>query len=144
MELSNPLGSAKGRHKLIQMFWTVLDLSSQYQSKIDTINLTIIVKENLVRKYGYAKIYQPLIDDLKTLEAEGVLVSYPFRRTIKASVLVHIGDNLEQHSLGGFSRSFSSKDIVSTATQNNIFMTLANMVHMTIGHPQNMTPSLQS
>ena len=114
IEVSNPLGQAKGRHKIVQLCWVVLDLPTRYRSQIDTINVGVIVREKLLKKYGYQRIYRPLIDDLEHLEKVGVVVSYPFVRNVKATMVAHLGDNLEQHNIGGFRGSFSSGDICRT------------------------------
>ena len=111
VEIVSPLGAGKGRHKIIQLFWSIIDIPKKHRSRIDTIHLGIIVKESLVKKYGYRRIYAPLINDIKILEKEGVLVQRPFERRIRVSFPIHIGDNLEDANLGGFSGSFSSRDI---------------------------------
>ena len=111
VEIVSPLGSSRGRHKVLQMFWSIGDLPKQFRSKVDNNFLCLIVQDSLLKKYGYKTIYKPLINDLKELETTGVFVSKPFPRLIKISFPLHIGDNLESHSLGGFSRCFSSKDI---------------------------------
>ena len=41
----------------------------------------------------------------------GIIIEKPVRRLVKCGVLLHAGDNLESHSVGGFSRCFSSLDI---------------------------------
>ena len=51
-----------------------------------------------------------MIKDLLVLET-GVTVFYPVKRVVKCGVLVYAADNLEAHAVGGFSQSFSSKDI---------------------------------
>ena len=111
VEIVSPLGSSRGRHKVLQMFWSIGDLPKQFRSKVDNNFLCLIVQDSLLKKYGYQTIYKPLINDLKELETAGVFVSKPYPRLIKISFPLHIGDNLECHSLGGFSRCFSSKDI---------------------------------
>ena len=111
VEIVSPLGSSRGRYKILQMFWSIGDISKQFRSKVDNINLCIIVQDALLKKYGYNRIYKPLIEELKELESIGILLEFPYRRRIKVAFTFHIGDNLESHSLGGFSRCFSSKDI---------------------------------
>ena len=111
VEIVSPLGSSRGRYKILQMFWSIGDISKQFRSKVDNINLCIIVQDALLKKYGYNKIYKPLIEELKEVESTGILLEFPYRRRIKVAFAFHIGDNLESHSLGGFSRCFSSKDI---------------------------------
>ena len=80
------------------------------KDQIDRLQLAMVVKEKLIKKYGYGKIYKTLLDDLKKLE-EGILVQNPVPRVVKCGVLLHAGDNLESHSVGGFSTCFSSRDI---------------------------------
>ena len=110
LEIVNPLGAARGKHKVVQIFWTLADIPRTQRSKIDRLQLAMILKEKLIKKYGYSVIYKIMMNDLKKLE-EGVLVQNPVPRIVKCGVLVHSGDNLELHTLGGYSTCFSSKDI---------------------------------
>ena len=113
VEITSPLAAGKGRNKILQMFWTIGDLPKQFRSKVDQIQVCIIVKDQILKKYGYGKIYQPLIDELKVLES-GIIVDLPVCRKIKVCFPLHLGDNLESHSLGGWSTCFSSKDVCRT------------------------------
>ena len=110
IEVVNPLGAGKGRFKLLELYWTLADIPKKYRSKVDSIQLGIVVQEKLLRKYGYAQIYKPLIEDMMKLE-HGIELQIPYKRTVKVGFMLHIGDNLESHYLGGFSPSFSSRDI---------------------------------
>ena len=110
IEVVNPLGAGKGRSKLVELYWTIADIPKEYRSKVDSIHLGVVVQEKLLRKYGYKLIYKPLIEDMLKLE-RGIEISTPFRRKLKVGFMLHIGDNLESHSLGGFSTCFSSGDI---------------------------------
>ena len=111
IEVVNPLGAGRGKYKLVQLYWTLIDLPKKYRTKIDQIHLSITVQEKLLKKYGYKKIYFRLIQDMLKLEREGIELSVPFPHTMKVSFMLHVGDNLEQMSLGGFSMSFSSGNI---------------------------------
>ena len=110
VELVNPLGAARGKHKIINVFWTLAEIPKQQRSKIDRMHLAMVVKEKYVKKYGYGIVYRKLIDDLLKLQS-GIVIDLPVRRIIKCGVLVHVGDNLESHTVGGFSICFSSRDI---------------------------------
>lgn len=110
LEIVNPLGAAKGKHKVVNVFWTLGDIPKEQRSQIDRMMLALIVKEKYLKKYGYSVIYKVLLDDLKKLEA-GILIDKPVPRLVKCGILLHAGDNLESHSVGGFSRCFSSMDI---------------------------------
>ena len=109
-EIVNPLGAARGRHKVVQVFWTLADIPRHQRSSIDRLQLAMIVKEKLIKKYGYKVIYRQLIQDLKKLE-EGILIHKPVSRLVKCGLLLHSGDNLESHTVGGFSTCFSSSYI---------------------------------
>ena len=111
VELTNPLASGKGKHKIVQVFWQVCDVPRHQRSTVDRLQLGQVFKEKLWKKYGYHKIFQNLLADLKILETEGIHVVKPITRRIKASLLLYSGDNLESHQVGGFSACFSSKDV---------------------------------
>ena len=110
VEVSNPLGWAKGRHKVVQVFYTLCEIPRCQRSQIDRTQLCMVFKEKLLKKYGYDTIFKPLVEDLKELEI-GIEIQYPFVKTIQLGVLAYSADNLESHNVGGFSSCFSSRDI---------------------------------
>ena len=110
VELTNPLGSGKGKHKITQIFWTLADIPRNQRSKIDKIQLALVVKEKLLKKYGEKIIYKSLVADLKKLE-DGIEIEIPVPKLIKCGLLVHSADNLEAMQVGGFSTCFSSRDV---------------------------------
>lgn len=110
VELTNPLGAAKGRHKIVQVFYSLCQIPKLQRSQIDRIQLCMVFKEKLLKKHGYKKIFSNLMNDLKDLET-GLIINYPSERKIQMGVLAYSADNLEAHSLGGFSCCFSSKDV---------------------------------
>ena len=110
VELTNPLGAAKGKHKINQVFYTLVQIPRDQRSRIDRIQLAMVFKDKLVKKYGYNLIFQKLISDLLKLEI-GIKITKPIERHVQMGVLAYSADNLEAHSLGGFSCCFSSKDI---------------------------------
>ena len=108
IEVVNPLGAARGRHKLLQLYWTLADIPKMYRGRIDRIQLAITIREKWIKKYGYEKVYGRMIADMRDLERNGVDLTAPVPRTVKVAFFMHIGDSLEQHSLGGFQCCFSS------------------------------------
>ena len=112
VELSNPLGAARGKHKVIQFFITFGEIPKEQRSKVDRIQLVAIVKEKVLKHVGIRKVFEPLITDLKRLET-GILVDEhtPHERLVKCGLLMYCADNLEAYIVGGFSQSFSSKSI---------------------------------
>ena len=126
LEIVYPLGSARGKHKVIQVFWTLADIPKAQRSKIDRLQLAMVVKEKLIKKYGYKVIYQNLMKDLKKLE-EGIMVNNPKPRLVKCGLLLHAGDNLESHTVGGFSTCFSSRDVC--CFRHITYTDLVNHIH---------------
>ena len=110
IELVNPLGAAKTKYKVIQISFILCDVPKHLRSRIDNIQLVAVFKEKLINTYGFAKIYQRLGEDLKTLE-EGIVINYPIQRKVKCGLILHPADNLEVHGVGGFSRSFNAGEI---------------------------------
>ena len=76
---------------------------------LSSINLAILCKTIYIEKYGYESVLAPLIKDLKILEQNGVSVNIDgVSHTFFSFLSLIIGDNLAQHSLGGFFQSFST------------------------------------
>ena len=110
LEIVNPLGAARGKHKVVQIFYTLANVPKIQRSNIDRMQLALIVKEKVIKKYGLPRVYEALLNDLIILE-QGIQVNDPLPRTVKCGVILHAGDNLESHTVGGFSTSFSSRDV---------------------------------
>jgi hypothetical protein len=107
LELNNPLGARKGVNKIVNIYWTFAEIPKYLRSRTENWFLALSVKEHDL-KLDRNAVYKPLIEDLLRLE-KGI----PFGegKTLKAGLLCHIGDNLESHTVGGFSACFSSKDV---------------------------------
>lgn len=103
VELANPLGEKKGVYKMVNIYFTLAEIPVHLRSRTDNIFLVLSIKEKDL-KHNRDVVYKVLIDELAKLE-KGVLVDGQF---IKAGILAHTGDNLEQNCVGGFSMNFSS------------------------------------
>ena len=97
LELKNPLGAARGTYKVVQVFYTLANIPKSQRSQVDRIQLAMIYKEKLTKKYSYGVIYRKLIEDLKKLEA-GIEINTPEPRVVKAGLLLHSADNLGKGS----------------------------------------------
>lgn len=108
LELDNPLGAAKGKYKVLNVYLSLVDIPKCLRSKTDNIFLILTVKEkDLKENDNFRHVFGPLIDDLKKLE-EGVQMG---DRKIKMGILCYCADNLEASIVGGFSQCYSSKDV---------------------------------
>ena len=63
-------------------------------------------KTDHVKIYGYDRILEPLLQDLKTLEELGVYVPL-LGESVKGTIFSVVADNLGAHSIAGFMESFS-------------------------------------
>ena len=95
VELTNPLGAGRLKHKVVQVFWCLLDIPKQHRSQVDKLQLGLVFKEKLLKKYSLQQVFSRFVADLKILESIGIEVEKPVRRTIKAGILAYAADNLE-------------------------------------------------
>jgi hypothetical protein len=103
VELANPLGASRGKHKIVNIYFSLAELPKGLRSKTENKFLVLSVKSVHLKNYRQV-IYKPLLEDLHRLEA-GIKVD---GKTVKAGLLCHLGDNLESHVISGMSQSFSS------------------------------------
>lgn len=104
-ELVNPLGSARGIHKIVAFYFSLGNLHPLYRSKLDSIYLIALVKEKDYRHFGQEKCLGFLLNELLGLESGGIIYKGEVLPVILGSIL---GDNLGSHGIGGFLESFSS------------------------------------
>ena len=86
LELANPLGSAKVKHKINCTYVTSLTVQSALRGRINSVQLVSLVKSSTWKKYGNLKCNEKLIADLQELETIGIQVSYPCPRIVKGGV----------------------------------------------------------
>ena len=111
-QCSNPL-KPKSQYKVNGFYFTLGNFPRQERSCLKTINLLALCAGELIKKYGYANILKPALDDLKKLETHGVKIITnedtinDHGTLLYGTVSMLIGDNLGQHGIGGFPESFS-------------------------------------
>lgn len=101
-QLGNVLGPNARKMKIGAMYFTVANFSLPYRSQVKYTFLVALFKTAYQRKYGWKTILQPLLDDLKDLELNGLKLD------IKVRLCAIVADNLASHSLGGFSENFNT------------------------------------
>ncbi|GAA6087772.1 uncharacterized protein LOC108179280 [Tachysurus ichikawai] len=74
-EIANPLATSKKKHKMFTVYWVLAKLPFKYRSSLHAIQLAILCKASAVKQYGYEKVLQPLVQDLKTLEKHGIFIA---------------------------------------------------------------------
>jgi hypothetical protein len=110
LEVCNPLGGNKKRHKICCVYFQVTNIGTEHLSSLDSIHLCLLVKDSYRTLFGYDVILKPLMDDLKKLATDGVWISMKGGGTyhFRGAVATFCGDNLSAHYLGGYRRTFSS------------------------------------
>lgn len=105
-EVCNPLGTSRKIHKVVAVYWVILNLPSKFRSGLTSIQLGVLGKSVDVKKFGYDRFLEPLIKDLKHVEQNGVFVE-ALQRSVGAKLFCVCADNLGAHGLAGFQESFT-------------------------------------
>lgn len=130
-ETLNPLGSHAGCYKIGIMYFTIATIPPEYASRLENIFLTHIFYSNDRTQFGNKKIFQPVIEELKFLETEGISIQVGIKSYKIKFVLAELaGDNLGLHAILGLHESFSStyfcrfctetKEVIKTSTYESI------------------------
>ncbi|CAN7951867.1 unnamed protein product [Ixodes pacificus] len=104
-EVVNPLGSARKKHKLVGVYFTLANLKKHNRSTRDHIQLALLFAEKDIKTFGIEKMFDLLLRDLLDLELNGILFDGVH---VKGTVICILGDNLGSHFIGGFTENFSS------------------------------------
>lgn len=83
------------------------DIPATLRGTLTSIYLAILCKAEDVNQYGYPKVLDPLLRDLKSLDDDGIHVQC-LGTVVKGTVFAIIADNLGAHCVGGFVVSFSA------------------------------------
>lgn len=102
VELMNPLGSKKGKHKVSVFYWTLLNLPTHCRSSLRSINLLAIINAELLRKHGFNHFLKPFLDDMLLLN-NGHCFSVRGEKITLHGILAHsVGDMPASNLLAGF------------------------------------------
>lgn len=107
-ETCNPLGTSRNKHKLCGVYWVLSNLPPGSHSSLSSIFLAVLCKSVDVKTYGFDKVLEPLLRDVKILEDFGVYVPL-LGKCLKGTVHCVVADNLGAHSIAGFIESFSGE-----------------------------------
>ena len=108
-ETTNPLGSKTKIHKLGAVYFTLKNFPPQCNSSLANIHLCLLFNSVDREVYGFHKILQPLLDDIRFLENSGLTVELKGQsHLLYGTVCLLTADNLAMHSLCGYLESFSA------------------------------------
>lgn len=104
----NQLGNATGRHKLLLVYMVLGNLPPHLRCLTDNVQLVLVCRNKDFAFFGASAIFRRLIEDLRVLEDDGVVVhGGGAEETIYGSVFATMNDNLGAHQLAGLSENFS-------------------------------------
>lgn len=109
VETTNPLGSKTKIHKMGAVYFALKNLPPEYNSSLSNIHLCLLFNSIDRETYGFGKIFEPLLDDIRLLESSGVQVEMQGQSyQLYGTICVFTADNLAIHSLCGYVESFSA------------------------------------
>ena len=73
-EICNPLGTSRKKHKVTAVYWVFADIPAVLRSTLSSIYLAVLCKAVDIKTFGYPKVLEPLLSDLKSLEEDGIFV----------------------------------------------------------------------
>jgi hypothetical protein len=104
IEVCNPLGANRGVYKLAMFYFTVQNFPLKFSSHLDNIYLLAICHTTDLKKYGFSKILEPFVSELKHLSSEtGVSIRLPNTEifTMRAVLVSFSGDSEAAHATLG-------------------------------------------
>lgn len=105
-EVANPLGTSRNIHKIVGVYWIILNLQATFRASLTSIQLGALGNSHDVKEFGYERFLEPLIKDLKLIEDNGIHVD-ALKRSVGVKLFCVCADNLGAHSLAGFQESFN-------------------------------------
>lgn len=114
-EICNPLGTSRKKHKICGVYWTLGNLPASCHSSLSNIYLAVLIHSEDVKCYGFDSVLKSLVDDLITLEQQGLFIA-KLGKTVKGFVHCVVADNLGAHSIAGFVENFSGQYVCRFCT----------------------------
>ena len=86
----------------------LVNLPPHLRTKTENIKLVALCLDSHLRKYGWEKVLQKIVADLKVIETEGISLIFNGEfQTFLSTLIAVLGDNLGSHQIGGFVENFS-------------------------------------
>lgn len=109
LEINNPLGTHRGKHKLGVVYCSIACIPEEYSSQLENIFLVQLHKSEHHKECGNNLIFSNIIEQIKELETDGIIISTENSTKKVNFALLHIfGDNLGLNTILGFRTGFNS------------------------------------
>jgi len=108
-QVVNPLGPKIHTYKLCAFYFVLGNIPPKYRSKLESIQLLILCKNCVMKKYGISRVVQRLVEDIRLLETDGLEVLIDGTvKVFHGTISFMTADNLAAHTLSGLMESFSA------------------------------------
>jgi len=102
VEICNPLGNRSGKHKVVNFYWTLLNIPPKYRSKLSSMSLFAMVKRKILDKYSFENVLAPFFEEMRQLTQGVDFLIHDKRRKCFGRVILCLGDTEGQQQIGGF------------------------------------------
>ena len=75
--VTNHIGHAVKKYKLGAFYMLLSNLRPKYRSQLHVIQLVALVEADHLKSFGFTQVLDPLIQDLKMLEVDGIKIEKP-------------------------------------------------------------------
>ncbi|XP_058838460.1 uncharacterized protein LOC131694093 isoform X1 [Topomyia yanbarensis] len=102
VEYINPLASRKGKKKLTNVSFKLQNFDPIVNSSLSRVYLSLAVQSNVLKKYGYKRVFSKMLEDLRSLESDaGIRIRLKDNSlyTLHAVVVNVAGDTAALHEL---------------------------------------------
>jgi hypothetical protein len=113
-EVANPIGVSRKKHKLVAVYYSILNFPPNVNSRVDNIFLLCLGKQTLLNDIGIHTFFEPLVNELEELFYHCMVISESVCLPVIACFMS--GDNLSMHNIMGLNRCFSSGHICRFCT----------------------------
>lgn len=83
VEVTNPLGASKGKHKLVKFYVSIIDFEKHERSQIDHLFPVLTINSITFKKLSQEQVLRPLMNDLLELEAGVQTGTYRYVRLFR-------------------------------------------------------------
>ena len=104
VEVTNPLGSKTGVHKLGLFYYSIQNLPRRLNSSLNSVMLLAVCYASDLKKYGFEPILRPFVKEMKQMERDSGVDLFIDGEVVKVhgALVSFSGDSLAVHEVLGF------------------------------------------